>query len=111
MRHYIAEEPVTTSLKNAYPAAPHEVYKGDDFFVTDSRGWIPALEQLGVPSSKMKLGHTVSKVAYTDAGATVTAVRNADNTTVTFTADYVVSTFSLGVLQEKHDTMVRTGTT
>ena len=100
-----AEEPVTTSTKNALPLSAYTYYKDEDYFVTDSRGWLPALRELNVPESSIKLNTMVQTIKYGKDGVTVVAQDAVANTNMTFDADYVICTFSIGVLQHNHATM------
>lgn len=95
-----AEPPVTTSVKNGMSAV-YENFKDEDYFVTDPRGWLPMLEQLNVPEDIIHLGTLVTKIEYDSeaVGGGVTVTAEKDGETVTYKADQVVTTLSLGVMQ------------
>ena len=67
---------------------------GNEFFVCDSRGFLFLLKD-SYPNltDKIKLNTTVTKINYSESGAEVTT---ADG--LAYTADYVICTFSTGVL-------------
>ena len=76
-----------TSLNNM--GAP-----GDDLFITDQRGiWTLFSDFYSNFQDKILLNKTVSKIKYNDDGVEVTTAGKE-----TFTADYVLCTFSSGVL-------------
>ena len=105
-----SENPKGTSLKSSVPTAPYVQYLDEDFFVTDSRGWLPALEQLNFDPSKIVFNTTVQEIQYGSDGATVSATtKQADGseTSVSLRADYVICTFSIGVIQAQFDTLFR----
>jgi len=97
------EAPVGLSAKNTNPLEVWELYGTKYFHVTDARGWMPVLEPLGAGAT-VELNTRVTNIAYGEEGVQVTVV-NADNTTSTLGADYVISTFSVGVLQDQHSTL------
>ncbi len=103
-----ADTPVTTSLKNAWPVSVYEMYEDEDFKINDSRGWLPLFDLFKIPSSKILLNTTVTKIESDGMGGVRIAgeKRNDDaQTNITLSADYVICTFSLGVLQKDHKSL------
>jgi len=100
--------PVTTSFKNVLPLSAYELYKDEDYEINDAKGWGKVFEQMNIPSEKIMFNSMVSKVDYSDSGVTVVAMQTGDDgtaTEVSLKADYVLCTFSIGVLQSDHEAL------
>jgi len=100
-----ADAPVTTSHKNAWPVLVYEIYQDEDYEITDSRGWLPIFDLFNIPSSKILLNSKVTQIKYDVSGATVVVMQtgiNGTDTEISLKADYVICTFSFGVLQSDH---------
>lgn len=100
-----ADAPATTSLTNTWPLKVYEIYQDEDYEITDSRGWLPIFDLFNIPSSKIVLNSKVSQIKYDDSGATVVATQIGNDGTaieISLKADYVICTFSFGVLQSDH---------
>ena len=107
-----ADTPVTTSLKNAWPVSVYEMYKDEDFKINDSRGWLPLFDLFKIPSSKILLNTKVTKIESDNKyGVRIAGETSNDNastgnkTEIVMSADYVICTFSLGVLQKDHKSL------
>lgn len=103
-----ADLPVTTSFKNSLPLTVYEIYEDEDYEITDAKGWGKVFEYMGIPSEKIMFTSMVSKVDYSDSGVTVVAMQTGDDgtaTEVSLKADYVLCTFSIGVLQSDHEAL------
>jgi polyamine oxidase len=86
----------------SYPTNPG--MKADvDYFVTDPRGYGMVLRHIGKDiMGAVHLNHRVTNIAHTPTGVRVKATRTAPGESpkeVFFDADYVITTFSLGVLK------------
>lgn len=67
---------------------------GEEFFISDSRGFLFLLKNLySNMRDKIKLNTVVTRICYSESGAEVTTAAG-----MVYTADYVICTFSTGVL-------------
>jgi len=97
-----ADTPVSTSLKNSLPLSAYVIYQNADFQVTDNRGWLPIFDSFNISSSKILFNSMVTKINYDDDDG-VDVTFNLNGTDITYSADYAICTFSLGVLQATHE--------
>jgi polyamine oxidase len=97
-----ATEPGETSLAGTHPLNVYADFDDRDFFVTDERGWLPALEAMGWDSAKIMLNKTILKVESTSQHVRVDYADSTTGGVGSITAAYAISTFSLGVLQHSH---------
>ncbi|XP_074658297.1 uncharacterized protein LOC141911215 [Tubulanus polymorphus] len=83
-----------------YQPALQENYKQEDFFITDQRGFGYILEQLADEfltdgaTRRLYLNETITRVSYDGQGVKVKTKSGK-----TFSGDYAICTFSIGVLQ------------
>ncbi|CAL1367665.1 unnamed protein product [Linum trigynum] len=95
-----AEPPKVTSLKHTYPRGEFEEHGEDPHFVTDPRGFGVLVQYLASQILKkgspvqLKLKKVVREIAYSKNGVTVKAEDGS-----TYSANYVVVSASVGVLQ------------
>ncbi|KAK6931060.1 Amine oxidase [Dillenia turbinata] len=100
-----AEPPRVTSLKNTQPLPTFENFGDKNYFVADSRGFESVVHYVAqqylttnkigdISDKRLLLNKTVIKLNYSESGVTV---ETEDNTK--YTADYVMISVSIGVLQ------------
>mmetsp|Transcript_15772 Transcript_15772/g.32360 ORF Transcript_15772/g.32360 Transcript_15772/m.32360 type:complete len:505 (+) Transcript_15772:111-1625(+) len=98
-----ATVPGETSLTATTPLAMYLDFGDSDWFVNDTRGWKPLLDNLSWNPEALRLNTKVESIESTDDAVFVKC--EGDNGQQVYKAKYAVSTFSLGVLQEKHREM------
>ncbi|XP_078677567.1 uncharacterized protein LOC144914052 [Branchiostoma floridae x Branchiostoma belcheri] len=93
------EEPDVSTLLRGELDPTAEQFGEEEYFLTDPRGYVYIIEQMAESflagnDQRLKLNKTVTTIRWGDDGVTVTTKDGS-----TYTADFAVVTFSMGVLQ------------
>ncbi|XP_070578791.1 uncharacterized protein [Ptychodera flava] len=94
-----ADPPDVSSLRSTSANSDELVSGGGDYFITDQRGFGTIIKEmanefLSEGDERLKLGHLVSRIEWSDDNVTVTTSDDQ-----VFTADFALCTFSIGVLE------------
>eukprot|EP01018_Ginkgo_biloba_P022621 Gb_35099 [translate_table: standard] len=102
----IAEPPRVTSLKNVEPIATFDTYGEDEYFVADSRGYEYLLHKIAeeflksekgsIIDNRLNLNKVVREIQYTNESVKVLTEDGS-----IYTANYIIVSTSIGVLQTK----------
>ncbi|XP_066283765.1 uncharacterized protein [Branchiostoma lanceolatum] len=94
-----AEEPDVTSLLRGELDPTTEMFGKSEYYITDQRGYVYIIEQMAESfltknDQRLKLNKTITTIRWSDDGVTVTTKDGSS-----YTADFAIVTFSMGVLQ------------
>eukprot|EP01018_Ginkgo_biloba_P022622 Gb_35100 [translate_table: standard] len=106
VRFACAELPRVTSLKNVEPIATFDTYGEDEYFVADSRGYEYLLHKIAeeflksekgsIIDNRLNLNKVVREIQYTNESVKVLIEDGS-----IYTANYIIVSTSIGVLQTK----------
>ncbi|XP_078597644.1 uncharacterized protein LOC144873822 [Branchiostoma floridae x Branchiostoma japonicum] len=96
---FYGEEPDVSSLLRGELDPTFDLFGEEEYFLTDQRGYVYIIEQMADSflkenDQRLKLNKTISAIQWDNNGVTVASKDGS-----TYTADYAIVTFSMGVLQ------------